>query len=323
MIKILRKTNLIGGAEIVAQNLNNLFLNQKLKSELISIIPKYVLKLPKIFVNIIVTIKLNLIVLFSRKTDIYIGNNIFRYYPIIFFKSRVSYIEIIHLSYFEEFYYKKRLPLKRKIFKKILLKNLKYVVVLSSYDKYLFQKDGLNNVVDIQNFSFKPIKQSYKIKNSIVYVGRFSEQKNLSLLKEIIYLLQDNYDFTLYISGHEKKIIEYFKNTRVIIHINKIISLDDLKHFKAMILTSYYEGMPLSILEGLAAGLNVFSTNNSFATKELVDTYIFEIPFDSKVAAEVISENIESIKYLEYHKKYNEIYNDIIKKWMGIFGVGD
>lgn len=124
----------------------------------------------------------------------------------------------------------------------------------------------LNNGVKLEKFKCKGDNYTNNDTIKIVMVGRLCEQKNPLLLLNAFCSLQDNYQ--LYYIGDgplrteiEKEILNKKLNERV-----KILGWVDnvpevLPSFDIFVLPSRWEGMPLAMLEAMASGLPVISSD--------------------------------------------------------------
>ena len=151
----------------------------------------------------------------------------------------------------------------------------------------------------ISGFGKKIIKKQNDIVR-ILNVGRLVDQKNQRLLIEAIAMLEQ--DFRLDIIGAG---ILYNELTQLIKHYkleNKVKlagSSNDLKTYisKAdiFVLSSDYEGLPLSILEAMSAGLPVVSTNVGGVNEVVCDgeTGALVNRGDARALSEKLSELIE------------------------------
>jgi len=163
-------------------------------------------------------------------------------------------------------------PLRRLIYKKS-----RAVVANSEGLKNMSQKvDPVPTIVipnGIDTSYFKPShKRIEKDSVSFIYVGRFSEQKNLLFLIEQFFILKNEIKepFTINIvgDGPMKEKLQLFADSlglsdRITWHgwlaKNRILEL--LQESDCLINPSLYEGMPNAVLEALACGLPVIASN--------------------------------------------------------------
>ena len=109
----------------------------------------------------------------------------------------------------------------------------------------------------------------------MVFVGRATYQKNYLDALSVLQAANNNVQLTFYTSGKEAKLLESQISDRGLTERCTLI-LDEtdagsfLNLYDLMIVTSRYEGMPLSVLEGLRASLPIVSTDVC-GMSELVD----------------------------------------------------
>lgn len=169
------------------------------------------------------------------------------------------------------------------ICRKIGVKSADKVITLTKFDKNSYTKKfGGKNIVQIYN----PIDERifnyagrYNVNSKkILSVGRLSYQKNFSLLIDIAkVVLTDNPDWTWEIYGEgelrdelEKKIKNYNLEDRLYLK-GQVDNLYELyNEFSVLIMTSFYEGFPMSLLEGMACGLPLISFDVQTGPNEII-----------------------------------------------------
>ena len=129
--------------------------------------------------------------------------------------------------------------------------------------KYNFNKSTLSvfrNYIDVG--LFHPLNT--KRNNKIVFVGRLDKQKNLFNLIESI----SNTDLELDVYGQgelEQELIKFTKSINAKIKFQGVADNkklpDILNQYKYYILSSYYEGMPKTLLEAMACGCICIGTD--------------------------------------------------------------
>ena len=147
-----------------------------------------------------------------------------------------------------------------------------YWVTVSNFDLKL----GLKYNLFKRNF-FKCIengienkKQGDRVSSSdrirLVFVGRISSQKNPLAAINIIEKCNENVELTMYLAGSDSSNLNYIIDSKSLTQRCQIVLNDrdpsrNFHMFDIMLVTSKYEGMPLSVLEGLRAGLPIISTD--------------------------------------------------------------
>lgn len=170
--------------------------------------------------------------------------------------------------------------------------------------------------------------------NSLVFIGRFADQKNPLLLIEIMNELKKiNTHFHLDMYGEGKLKEEIIKSITknnlenfITIHEPTVNVEEALKEKDLMILTSDYEGMPLVINEAASCSVPVISTNFGESTSDSI-TYLNGVVIntkDPKIFAEELNiilsnpKKIENLKVSSYYfsQKYNR--KNIKNEWIKI-----
>ncbi|MEF3692820.1 MAG: glycosyltransferase family 4 protein, partial [Acholeplasmataceae bacterium] len=113
---------------------------------------------------------------------------------------------------------------------------------------------------------------------SFVSVANFSKNKNqISIVKAALHLINHgvNVDVTFLGEGTEFESVKNFASKTIQPNAFKFEGrvqnvADYLKNSKCLVIPSYYEGNPLSILEAMASGLAVIATNNGGA-KDIIE----------------------------------------------------
>ncbi|MDH5918570.1 glycosyltransferase, partial [Vibrio splendidus] len=143
------------------------------------------------------------------------------------------------------------------------------------YNRYNLLSD--NNTIEVLNGSgvnlrkFKPRVDSYS-KVTFIFVGRFMKDKGVFNFIETARLLKRKYDSSISFMMFGKidsnpeslsqTVIDGLINDNI---FDRICATDDiyevLKKNSVLVLPSYREGTPKSVLEGLACGLPIITTN--------------------------------------------------------------
>lgn len=149
-----------------------------------------------------------------------------------------------------------------------LLKGSRVVVVLNKFEQgqlltlYNCQTRVLGNAIDLNKFSLKQQLQSYKTPQ-FIFLGRLHESKGLHEILEAFKELHKKYSFRFCLCGagpQEKYFTKQFENELKDDFIFKGVVSGDEK-LKAIqlsdyfVLPSYFEGLPISLLETMSCGL--------------------------------------------------------------------
>lgn len=141
----------------------------------------------------------------------------------------------------------------------------------------------------VTNDNHQKARSSKRIVYNLIFVGRVEPQKNLGRLLQLVKALQKKHP-TLRVcivgTGSLRKSLQKKANDLKIDHNIDFVGrkenvLPYLRKSQIFILTSHYEGMPVSVLEAKAAGIPAVISNYPGA-KEVVedgrDGYIFNTP---------------------------------------------
>ncbi len=132
--------------------------------------------------------------------------------------------------------------------------------VVNNYDLNSNKVTVVHNYIDIDKFNdFNELR-----KKDFIYVGRFSEQKNL--FNFLNAFSKTNYSLDMYgkgeLEGNLKKLV---KNKNISVNFKGIVENSALpqilNEYKYYILPSYYEGMPKTLLEAMACGCCCIGTD--------------------------------------------------------------
>lgn len=184
------------------------------------------------------------------------------------------------------------------------------VVSLTKVDKINYSKGSLaKKVIQIYNPvdpALLKLTHNYKPDtNRIISVGRLSFQKNFLLLIDVakkLVELNPNFQWHIYGDGYQKdelkeKIYRCGLRNHVILkgHITSIYRL--YHEYSLMVMTSRFEGFPMSLIEGLATKLPLISFDVPTGPNEIINNgcngFLIE------------SENIQ-----EMSTKINQLLND-------------
>lgn len=220
-------------------------------------------------------------------------------------------------------------------------KKADYIVTLTKHDKESYStKYNISNVDFIYNPIDKGIFEFVKDYNweskKIISVGRLSYQKNFENLIEVAKLvLPENPEWSWDIYGegdqrdHLSNLIEQYDLSKQINLKGRVDNLYEIyNEYAFLVMTSRYEGFPMTLLEGMAHGLPLVSYDILTGPNEIIEHglngFLVE-PFNSNEMAELIKQVMStdeiridmSIKNRSLCKKYT--LNEIIQAWKDIF----
>ena len=217
----------------------------------------------------------------------------------------------------------------RKLATKIVVRNAKLVTTVTDNLAKAMQNHGLKNdnyvvlpnVVNLDMFHISEKKNNTPCK--IIHVSCFEDKsKNISgLLESLKIVEQKGIDFQCTLIGEGMDFDLMKTKAEELQLINKVSFTgllegqklaDELSSGNFLVLSSNYENMPVVILEALASGLPVVSTNVG-GIKEMIDETkgILVEPRNKEALAEAI------IKMIETHNDYDPNYlrNSVIERY--------
>tara|TARA_R110000868_G_scaffold186388_1_gene428838 strand:- start:3525 stop:4670 length:1146 start_codon:yes stop_codon:yes gene_type:complete len=207
---------------------------------------------------------------------------------------------------------------KQQVKKKIHNHTTHYFSCSNKAGKWLFGRQIdffiMNNAIDAMSFIYNPqkakdLKKDLKLNNQIVlgHVGRFTHQKNHEyLLKIFAEVIKQNKQYTLILIGDgplQNKIKEQAKNLGVSKHIQFLGVCTNipelLQVLDVFVFPSFYEGLPVTLVEAQAAGLKILASDTIASEVKLTnDLQFLSINNSPKLWADTI------IK-LDFIKKVN------------------
>lgn len=246
-----------------------------------------------------------------------------------------------------------KMPFKR-IISNFVLNNSDYILFVSSYSKNIFKnliKDknklekkslilpmgiNINNLKN--NISLNKIKKNYNVKTNknIVFIGRLEERKGINYLIGSIPKILNEFNITLFILGDGPikkelsnlvKILKLENNVKFLGHTIGKKKLDFLKLADILIIPSLSEGLPVTLLEGLATGKAVIATkvggipdvlknNNGILiypkNKEELSSNIIKLFKNPKLAKKLSKNALKISKNYDWKiisEKYTKIFN--------------
>lgn len=265
-----------GGMATVIENLINNCTNDELElKHIASHVDGTVLD------KILVFIKAFIAVLFEKNCSIihiHVASDISIFRKSVFvFLSKILSIPVlmhVHGGDFDVFYNK--CPIYVRYFIKKTFLMCDRIVVLSDYWKEFFNINiskhnviVLNNGVNVEKYSqgFSTIS-SYC---SFLFLGRLSKEKGVYDLLQAVDILVNTYhrnEFLFYLAGNgeEEQIRDFVirkgltNNIHLLGWVNEYDKITWLKKIDTFILPSYIEGLPMSIIEAMAAGKVIISS---------------------------------------------------------------
>lgn len=215
------------------------------------------------------------------------------------------------------------------------------VVPLTKRDKENYKNntkakriEQIYNPIDVK---LEGLEHQYDTKSKkIISVGRLKSQKNFMLLVDVAKIVLDKYpDYSWHIFGSG----DDFQKIKNKIKINKLGDRlilkgqsNDLyniyKEYSMMVMTSRYEGFPMTLLEGVANKLPLISFDIATGPDEIitdgVNGFLIEA-FDIQKMADRIMELINDDDMRKSFSDNNNNFinefntNSITKKWVSLF----
>lgn len=231
------------------------------------------------------------------------------------------------------------------ICRRIGVKSADKVITLTKYDKDSYKKKfDRTNIVHIYNpideNIFNYVNNYRQDSKKIISVGRLCYQKNFTLLIDIAKeVLTDNQDWSWDIYGEgelrnelEMKIKSYNLEERIQLK-GQVDNLYELyNEYSMLVMTSHYEGFPMSLLEGMACGLPLISFDIQTGPNEIItegENGFLVKPHDSQQMKNKINYLIDNAKTRqEMSKNCKEKCTEyklssIIDEWKKLFSEFD
>ena len=214
------------------------------------------------------------------------------------------------------------------------------VVSLTKVDEENYkQKTLARKVTQIYNpidKQLENINTKYNVNSKkIISVGRLTKQKNFEMLVDVAKIvLEKHKDYSWHIFGIgedegkiENKIKKYNLGERLIL-MGRSENLYDLyKDYSMMVMTSRYEGFPMTLLEGMACKLPLISfdiqTGPNEIIKEGINGFLIK-PFEIEDMGKKICVLIEDKEKMEAFSIYNSNFihefnlRSIMAKWISL-----
>jgi glycosyltransferase involved in cell wall biosynthesis len=216
----------------------------------------------------------------------------------------------------------------RKTACKLVVRNAKTVTTVTENLATAMNNHGLKNdnyvvLPNVVNLDMFHISEKNNNPCKIIHISCFEDKsKNISGLLESLKIIDDKgIDFQCKLIGEGMDLDLMKEKAKNLQLINKVsftgllqgqALADELSSGDFLVLSSNYENMPVVILEALASGLPVVSTNVG-GIKEMIDDTkgILVEPRNKEALAEAM------IKMIETHKNYDANYlrNSVIEKY--------
>ena len=216
----------------------------------------------------------------------------------------------------------------RKLFTKIVVRNAETITTVTENLAIAMKNHELKNdnyvvLPNVVNLDMFHISERNNNPCKIIHISCFEDKsKNISGLLESLKIIDDKgIDFQCKLIGEGMDLDLMKEKAKELQLINKVsftgllqgqALADELSSGDFLVLSSNYENMPVVILEALASGLPVVSTNVG-GIKEMIDDTkgILVEPRNKEALAEAM------IKMIETHKNYDANYlrNSVIEKY--------
>ena len=249
-------------------------------------------------------------VLYGNKPDIVhihssFGPSFWRKIPFVYmaFWAKIPIVNHVHGAEFEPFY-EYASDRKKRIIKKVYSKCTAFIALSEEWQAKLELIVPGNKITVIENYCFIPEKISFK-KKQILFLGEIGERKGCfdipSIYDEVL-KKQKNVPLLIGGAGESEKMKKLFKERQIedtVSFLGWVRGKEKdrlLMESGIFLFPSYHEGMPMALLEEMAYGLAVVSTNAGGIPK-LIDNgtggYICE-PGDIHGIAEKIIDLLEN-----------------------------
>lgn len=214
----------------------------------------------------------------------------------------------------------------------------RYIFLTNTTKKTIEKKTFYKNNVAIYNpIRFKREEHFEKHNNEILFLARYANQKNPILAIKVARELKKmgvNFHLSMYGNGHfYTRLIEYVDKWDLhdVVNVHKETKdvLNILHNTDLLLITSRYEGLPLSIIEANSQSVPVVSSNWGDAVDEIVENgengYVIKSKDPKKYALKIkeifdSDENLINLKKKTY--KNSERFSDknIIDRWLKLLG---
>ena len=215
----------------------------------------------------------------------------------------------------------------RKLLTKVVVRNAKCVTAVTEYLANAMKKHGLKNdnfviLPNVINIDMFHISEKNNNPCKIIHISCFEEKsKNISGLLESLRIVKDNdIDFRCVLIGDGIDFEMTKEKAQDLQLLDKVtftgvlegdVLADELSSGDFFVLSSNYETMSIVVIEALASGLPVVSTDVAGVKGIIENKGIIVQPRNSEALAEAI------IKMIETHKNYDPVSlrNSVIEKY--------
>lgn len=254
-------------------------------------------------------------------------------YPYVMTYAIKHHIPIIHTMHNMPIFESKKLG---RIILKFLFKH-KFAIpvgisnIISEQIKELYHVSSytIYNPVDVSKFDIKKDKQK---QFTFITIGRMSEQKNQQLLLKSFRILVNNYkNVKLIFVGDgvlKDDLLKLTNDLKLNDYIEYVGNVNDVENYlkiaDAFVLSSIYEGLPMTILEAMAASLPIISTNVG-GVKDIVTNNGILVKVDENNLAKAMLSLIENEKLCNefknnsYENAKNYDLSKIVKEYEELY----
>lgn len=190
-----------------------------------------------------------------------------------------------------------------------------------------------NNIYSIYNLTnLKKEKPKQNKSNKILYMGRFSLQKDMNLLLMVwkaFVKLNHVYELIIIGDGPEKEKIKKIIKKHKIPRVQLFERVDNVEYYYAnsdiCILTSHYEGLPTVFLEALSQNCYIFAAKSYGGTGELIKNNINGYYSETRRADFIARDLNTFVNKINFPASINDMSlefneNYIIEKWKLLLG---